>query len=289
VLLLLLSASIAHAVSLPGETGEILVGERQPLVMVVFTGKGSEGLQIHTSEILQIASDALKKRTNLVLLSPEQAGADPSKITACGSKNRFSCWVKAVRTDYERNALEMADGGVMPYSEHLADLKHRGVAYPKYLVALGIYPEPGKPDRVSAILLNTDEALQRYHDAYRKRPDWEDRVEDEIFERGVQAKPGSVEVSSAGGLKSYFETLFGEEFRASFEKSGNYEPYGQIDVDSEAPGLVIDLDGKVIGQTRNGTTRIAEVAPGKRKLGFEDPSKGLRRFEAMVEVKRGGV
>jgi hypothetical protein len=288
----ILRLAIALAGAAPpagGDSGEIVVGERQPLVMVVFTGKGSEGLTTHISEILQIASEVLKKRTNLVLLSPEQVGADPAKIAACGSKNRFSCWVQTVRSDYERSALLLADGGLMPYSEHLADLKHRGVSYPKYLVALGIYPDPGHADRVSAILINTDEALALFHEAWRKRPDWEERVEDAIFEKGAQARPDSVQVSSASELKTYFEKLFSEEFRPSFEKSGNFEPYGQIDVETAADGLVIDLDGKMIGQSRNGTTRIAEVQPGRRKLGFEDPNRSYQRFEAQIEVKRGGV
>jgi hypothetical protein len=273
----------------PDAKGEIVVGDRQPLVMVVFTSKGSEALQTHISEILRVAAEVLKKRTNLVLLSAEQAGADPTKIRDCGTSHRFTCWVKTVRNDYEREELRLPDGGFMPYSEHLADLKAHGTTYAKYLVVLGIYPDPGKADRVSAVLINTDEALQRFHEAYRNRPDWEDRVEDEIFERGAQARPDSVQVSNADGLRTYFEKLFGEELRASFEKSGNFEPYGQIDVQTDAPGLLIDLDGKVVGQTKPGQTRIAEVAPGVRKIGFEDPAKTWNRYETQIEVKRGDV
>jgi hypothetical protein len=98
-----------------------------------------------------------------------------------------------------------------------------------------------------------------------------------------------VQVSNVAGLRTYFEKLFADEFKASFEKSGNFEPYGQIDVQTDAPGLLIDLDGKVVGQTKSGMTRIAEVPPGTRKIGFEDPSKNWNRYETQIEVKRGDV
>ena len=264
----------------------IVVDERDRAVLLVVTPRGaSPGTR--TAAIVQAAGRALSARTDLSLQSVEQMGlTDPSRIRACPDQERLSCWVRTVRPDYDRLALELGNGELVPFREHLENTARRRVDYARYLVAVTVVPRSDGGDRLSTLLIDTDAALEIYHGARRDSDGWRERVENLIFENAVGSPAGFTQISDEQALARYFESILDGPFRAVFDRAGRWRPFGQILIKCK-PGMTVTLDGKVVGKTAGPETRIEDVTPGQRTLSFEDPSGVFAPFETRVLVRRG--
>lgn len=245
----------------------IAVDERVPVVLLVLT-PGASVPGARTSDLQRIAAEVLRRKTDLNLLSLEQAGADAARIADCHGK--LGCWVRAVRPDYDRLQTELPTD----------------TSYPRFLIALSILAKPGAPERLSAVLLETDAVLAFDHAFPRSGAGWEEKLENRVFELAEQSPPVTADLSDAARVRAYFERLFESEWRGAFEKSGHWEPHGAVLITCSIAGRTIELDGAAVGVTRKGTTRLTGVAPGKRRITVAGRS-GRAPFEATVEVTPG--
>lgn len=265
----------------------IVLNERDNAVMVVMTPRGVAPAT-RTAELIEAAAAATEARTSLALLSPEQAGADLSRLDACEERDRLSCWVRAVRGDYDRLSLELPNGEVRPYEDHQDDLARRSVGYVRYLFAVSVFPQSDGGERVTALLIDTDRALAEFHHARRETKGWNERVENRIFEQAVRAPPGVLGDSADESLRAYFVGALSGPFRAAFERSGHWEPYGRVEITAQ-PKLTVELDGKVVGQTESGVTAIERVTPGTRALRVSHPEGTHAPFTDDLIVGRKGT
>jgi hypothetical protein len=254
--------------------------DRVPLAFLLNTPTG-EVAKASSSDIIRIVSDYLKEHTNFSL----QVN-DTNIATEC--KGRVTCLVLQVRTDYNRMALLKDEGGVIPYSEYLAELARKKQPHPRYLLVLSNVTVEGHADRLSALLIDTDIALDRFHSAPRQG-DWEREVESRINESAVVAGPTRGEVKSPDEARRFLENLISQELSRPFEETKNWEPYGSIELATPHAGVSISLDGVSIGTTHAGKTTVARVTPGTRKLTLEHPDFRLYTSEVNVERQKAAT
>ena len=259
-----------------GDPAAIKARERTPLALLTINAADTVGFT-SVSESMRIISDVLEARTNF------SVDVQDSRIAMSVCEGRMSCIVRLVRKDYERDRLVLPNGQVAPYSEHLEAVA--GQLYPRYLVVLSSLSEPGRPARLSAVLVDTDEALALWHEASRVRTGWEREVEARVNDEAVKSRPRAAAVSDAAQTTAYLEKLFTVSFRSAFERSGNWEPYGTIEIVNDVAGLEIRLDGELLGTTRSGRTRIVGVTTRRRSITLEHPN--FSTYTAQVDVRRG--
>src|SRR5207237_9969838 len=113
-ILVLLIASVVRPISGEASTTKSRIVSREPIVLHVIAG----GTSTSTAAMVRIATRAIEVRTDLSLRTPASLGLDPARLTGCGDVDRYSCWVRSVRPDYDRSLLELPNGTVRPFREH---------------------------------------------------------------------------------------------------------------------------------------------------------------------------
>jgi hypothetical protein len=269
--LLLGLAPVAHA-----ET-TIAVDERVPAVALVMSPRGAEPGS-RTTELLRAAARALESRTDLGLQSAEQAGSDLRQIDACA--DRLSCWVRAIRPDF---ASHLATGG--RYADHVAALDARGVRYPRVLLVVSIATRADGADRVGAMLVDTDHALSTYAELREARTPTE-TIENRVFETAVLAPGAVVRPGDTAALARFFDAAFDGPFRAPLEQAGHWDARGRLRLEAP-PGLLVELDGRPVGQTGAAPTVLTGLRAGDRSLGLTDPSGAYEPWSAPAAIGAG--
>ena len=152
---------------------------------------------------------------------------------------------------------------------------------PRYLLVLAVLPAPQASFQLYPVLLDTEQAGSIVD---RARSGDGERVEAAIFETSVRApaKP----IADVGELDAYFASVFDQNFRGAFERSGHWQPYGALVIDSAVEGLSIELDGRTIGATSAGATQLSKLIPGDRTLVLRGP-RGHVQSET-VRIDTGG-
>lgn len=266
--LTLLAAEPSHVITL---------SQRVPFAFILNTPTGAVA-NTSSSEIIRQVSDLLRRDTSFALQEIEA-----EVVRTC--RGQLTCLVRAVRRDYERAALTRADKTVLPYREHVRRLRDEDRAYPRYLLLLSNVTVPDRPDRLSALLLDTDVALGLFHDADRSVATWRDDVEAEVATNAARGAPVRQEIRDAGATRRFLEDLFRRTYARVFQDTGHWQPYGQLDIETDVPDLEIVLDGTTVGTTQVGVTRLARVLPGTRNLILRHPS--YAPFENAVSVRKG--
>lgn len=261
----------------PGQAGPLSVGHRQPFAFLLGTPTG-EGGRTSSSELIRTVSDLLRARTNL-----ELEILDPSLMRTC--RGRLVCLSLKARKDYDRSALLDERGRPLPFREHVRRLREAGTAYPKYLFVLSNVTLSGQADRMSAVLVNTDLALGYYHAADRDAPDWEDATEAKVNSAAVVSPPERAQVAGPEEARAFLEQLFESRFERAFRSTGNWEPYGTIELTGTAPGAIVYVDGEPIGAAQPDVTRVERVDPGLREVRVELAEHLPDQVE--VRVRRG--
>lgn len=257
--------------------GTITLQERFPLAFL-FSAPTGEAANISSSETIRMVSKLVEQHTDFFLQI-----AETQIVTDCAG--RLACLVRQMRPDYNREAMQMASGTVIPFSEHIRDLRQRKTVYPRFMLVLSNITLEGQADRVSAILIDTDIALEYFHSASRSDPGWERDTDARINEYAVIFGPQRAQINNAVEAERYVQDLFFKGLRATFEQTNHWEPYGSIELTANKAGVGIMLDGAAIGTTRRGLTRIERVTSGLRRLSFEDPSSEAKFID--VDVQRG--
>src|SRR5262249_12952366 len=133
---------LAAILSNPAAAAEFAVERREPLVVLVFSGKSQPLVSL--TDALAIAARAIEPKTDFVRVSPEQAGFDRELAARC-DRNWLSCWVRAVRRE--------AGPDQRP---------------PRFLLTLAVHPRTSDLASVQALLIDTDDAIATLRSARRE-------------------------------------------------------------------------------------------------------------------------
>lgn len=277
VSLLALVGLLASGAARAQDPAQVLsVAERQPLAFVLGTPTGELG-RTSRSELIRIVSDLLRRHTNL-----ELEALDSSVLEEC--EGRLGCITLKARRDYERSALIDANARPVPYREHMRQMRESKRRYSRYLLIVSNVTVSGQADRLSVSLLNTDLALNYLHEASREAPDWQDVVEAKIESAAVVVPTVRAKTEGPAEAETFLTRLFEESFRGPFEATGQWSPYGTIELRTSVDNAMVFLDERPVGSTQAGLTRIEKVDPGLHALRLEHPS--FEPFSQQVEVRR---
>ncbi|MBI2374057.1 MAG: hypothetical protein HYV07_08665 [Deltaproteobacteria bacterium] len=254
------------------EDGTIVVQERRPFAILLGTPTG-EIARTRSSDVIRMLSEQLAVHTNFFAEL-----ADANILSKC--RGQLGCMVEAVRPDY---VYDEAAG--LAYDQIQRKLAREGVAYPKYLLVVSNVAIEGQADRLAVVLVDTDLALAAIHDAPHGAPNWREDVEAQISTSAVLYGPERVEVSTPEETSQFLDKLFSTQLWRIFEKSGNWEPYGEISLVGVEAGYAVSLDGNVVGTTASDQTQLREVVSGLRRLRLEHPS--IHPLDLEVDVARG--
>jgi hypothetical protein len=263
---------LALLLMLPAEPA-LSVDQRSPMVVLV-TAKGRAEREI--SELIAAAAAAIEPHTALRLRSIDAMVADESALRGCPEEERLGCWVLAVRSDYA------AGGSSAERRRQPADPGRSG---PRFLLVLSLLG--GGSDAISAMIIDTDRALERFDLAERSDPRWREQVENEIFERACRSAQGFALLSDRGSLAHYFDRLVEGDLRELLQEAGEWAPFGSLTLLGTPPGMAVQIDGREVGVTSADRTELIDLRPGPRRLILEDRRGGGARFESTVEIARG--
>jgi hypothetical protein len=272
-----LTLALALLSATPSEgTDLIMPSNRKPLAFLLITPSGNVA-NTSSSDIIRIVSELFAKHTDF-----QPNIVDPASVSEC--KGQLGCMVQQVRSDYQRAVYLLPNGTVAPFDEHLEYLKKKKIVYPTYLLVLSNLTLD-ESDRLSITMIDTDIALEYFHEALRDREGWERSTEARISEYALIGKPIERELKSEAAAQGFLEDWFNTELRRHFSDSGNWEPFGSIEIESTIVGAGISIDGSAIGTTAAGVTRVLNVTAAKHALKFEHP--GHDTYETEVAVERG--
>ncbi|MCA9549925.1 MAG: PEGA domain-containing protein [Myxococcales bacterium] len=255
----------------------IVMQERVPFAFLLGTPTGEVG-RTSSSELIRIVSNLARRYTDF-----DVQILDPGLMTEC--RGRLGCLTLKTRRDYQRSDLLDDRNRPIPYREHVRRLRQSGQIYPRYLLVVSNVTLSGQADRMSAVLVNTDLALAVLHEAPRDQADWEDAAEARLNSGAVVAAPARAQVSSPDEAETFLTKLFTDDFLRAFKSTGNWEPYGTLDLTTSVSGATILLDDKPLGVTQAGLTRVEKVRPGQHALRLEHPDR--LPYTSEVRVQRG--
>ncbi|MEQ9500987.1 MAG: PEGA domain-containing protein [Deltaproteobacteria bacterium] len=275
--MLALAAALLLAGAPDDPTHLIAVQERVPFAFLLNTPTGGTA-RTSSSELIRFVTDTLRRDTSFAVQL-----VDGEVVKTC--QGELTCLVLASRRDYERSALLRPDGSPLPYREHVRRLAEREEDYARYLLILSNVTVPDRPDRVSASLIDTDLALAVYHEADHSRPEWKERVETRISTAAMPKGTLRAEVDGNADAAQFVERLVRQDFAPLFEASGHWQPYGSVDLVTNAEGLEILLDGRSVGSTQGARTRLTKLLPGTRAISVRHPD--YTTLDTTVTVRRG--
>ncbi|MBI4814910.1 MAG: PEGA domain-containing protein [Deltaproteobacteria bacterium] len=259
---------------------EIVAQQRVPIALLLVTPKGNESeVAAKNAGLIEWLSEAFDRETDLLLERLDLA-------TAAACEGDLTCLVLRARPDYNRVALESADGTVDPYAKHLDRVRKERIRYPRYLLLLTSLVQKGQPDRLAVRVVDTDLALSIYHSAARTS-DWKTRVDTEVLERAVRINGKRADVPTREAAVAHLEELFNGEMRALLDRDGHWRPFGAITFTTNEESVAVLLDGVAVGISKPGTTRISNVPAGRHTITLEHPL--FERFVRDVEVERGAT
>lgn len=231
-------------------TAGIDVGEKTPVALYLVTPTGAAS-EIPSATTLAAAERALARDPSLELWPMERTGVAAATLDKCPIDTRLSCWVAAMRPSKAA-----------------------------YLWALALQPRGDGTDRVRTIFIDLGAATARYRaELDGGAEDWRERAESALF--ALARRDKGRQIGGAEDLTAYFDGVVDEFLRPALEANGRWKPYGAIEVTSPIDDMTVSIDGNIAGVVRAGSTVIAGVEPGPRRVEAQvgDYSK---RYEVVV-------
>lgn len=253
----------ALSVSASAEASSYEVDDREPIAFVLSTPTGQQA-NVGSSELIRRIDRGLRIDTSLALQP-----LSTSLVSAC--RGRLGCLALKARTDYDPSALGRPGGGLLPYREHVRRLKEAGIGYPRYLLVVSNVTLPDRADRLSVALVDTDIALQLFHEARRDHPDWDDRFEARVDSGALVGDTVSVQVTTADQVSAFFTRFLRHNVRRRLERTGHWRPFGRVRLKSNVPRAAIVWDGRTVGSTARGDTQLTQARAGQHSLTIEHP------------------
>jgi hypothetical protein len=247
---------------------EVKVVDRRPLSLCVYYPQ-KRGRNVSSTDMLKYVSDAAAQTTDL-----EPVSLTDAEISECAALTTpVKCFVERI------DALQRARKANAPQAEGGTEVKDPD----RLLLLIAARPTEGDDELVSAALINVTKAVQIIDDSG-SRPS--DEIESRIIERAILARPDPRKVSSTEDARMFMNQVFEKDFRSALEATGDWMPYGTVDIKSSVGELSITLDDSLqAGLTApKGITRLKGVRAGTRKLslGGNDQVKG---WDERIEVK----
>ena len=210
-----------------------------PPVPVILMTTSPRGVRpiVAHDEAFAMAERALPPGSPLRLLTPERAGLDTARMLECPIERRLGCWAREV---------------------------DRVVEAPPMLLVLASVPG-ADGGSMTAVAFDVEDARRIASTGAR-----DERVEDAIFERAVTF---SVPATQRDRLAREIERAL-EHLAAARPDLG---PRGAIAIASDAPRLVVRLDGAAVGRTIHGATTLVDVPVGEHHLELLDDDVVLDR------------
>lgn len=246
-----LTLTTAHAGAADAGLAPIVLQERVPLAFLLSTPTG-EAANTSSSDFIRIVSSRVEAHTNFFLQL-----TDPQVATDCAG--RLGCVVQHLRSPY-----------------------------PRYMLVVSNVTLSGEADRLSAVLVDVELALEHARAASASGDDVDTIRETEarIAAQAVLLGPERGQVRDAAQTEAFIERLLVSRLSKVFEETDNWEPYGSIELVSDHAGAAISLDGVAVGATRAGVTELRGVTAGLRRITVEQPGHEPWTTELLVE--RGG-
>jgi hypothetical protein len=275
----------ASAPAAASSSKELAVDAGIPAVLFVTSPKGRSP-RVGASEILRLASQLLRSRTDLRLESPEQAGLDRRQLDGCSGAGRLACWTRAARPDYEQLLMREPALGEASFDKAVKPRLEAG-AGPAFLFVALVVPEGDAGDRVSWLMLDLVQAVRQIQLARRPGGPTGQALEDVIYESAVASVMATRVANDAADLGGELTAAVEQSFRPLFEHTEHWRPYGEITLLGGAPGQQVELDGQLVGEAGEGSTRLLYVRPGKHAIRVvPKPDEALDPFVGEVQVGR---
>lgn len=268
----LLSSLLAASTA---ESSALVWGRRVPIALVTITSAGGQG-QTRSSALISSLSGIFRDHTDLEVMPIEEA-------IPRSCEGALGCMTRRIRTDYDRAAYELPGGEVLPFARH-AERVARDRNLPRMLLVVSSFVKPGAPDRVFAMLVDLELALEIHHRADRRDPDWRESSDARIDEAAVLHRTERVELAGEAETRRFFERLLTEELRGVLEERGHWHPYGRLELRNTAAGGTVRIDGEVVGLSLEGTTPVLELGAGARTVELETADGRARRYEVLIRA-----
>ncbi len=240
------------------------------------------------AKLIQIARKTLELRSILTLGTLEEHGIPPASMKACAGKDGLLCWILAARPDYNDNLRQDAAGFVRPYARHLESLRRTKVPYARYLLVLSVHAAGRNNVPISAVLINTDRALKIFHLADREAHRWRDQAESDVFRNATYTTSIRASLDSQQAITAFFDR-FWASVSPQFKSSGHHNPHGNLEIETNKEGLLIEVDGRPLGRTLSGTTPILRLKEGPHHLQLKDPTQKHPVSTHTFEIIRGNT
>jgi hypothetical protein len=235
--------------------------ERRPLPMIVVK-PGASSSAVFGSNLFRTAEAALFARTGLALEAPEKSGIDLNAIAACPTSELLACYARSVPESTQR-------------------LRR------KHLLVVTLFDRADKKTTVSSLLIDLEAARAARESIFAGDQDASQRLEDAIFERTTRAPEKVLSLGDQNAVSTYFKHLFEQQLRPMFEATGDFEPYGEIELAGAPPDLEISVDDDLFGSTTGRNMTLREIRPRKVKVELRDPAGKWLPMVREIEVVRG--
>lgn len=205
------------------------------LALVVSPGRAET--QGDATALLRAWATAVDTDSDLRVLSPEQAGLDVSRLLACGSRERLSCWTREIE----------ALGGVA-----------QGRLPVRYLMVLSL--SRGSPrSQLTGLLIDLADARRQLD----LRPD---EAEDAIYTRAARTRAVELRLDEPESYAAAIEQILDGGIQSALDSAGRWGVLGSIDVQVSCSDCVLELDRAVLGTTDGEVAQVVRVPPGRRHL-----------------------
>lgn len=236
------------------------LGERHALAMLVVRAGASKSAP--GTDLFRAADEALSERTGLTIETPEDAGIDAAVLAACPADELLACYARAVPSTSQHSRLQ-------------------------HLLVVTLFERSDGKTNLSSLMIDLAAARRAMESIFGGDEDAKQRLEDAIFERTARAKERVVDLKDAAAVSAYFRGLAEQDLRAMIEASGEYEPFGELELDGVPAALELAVDDSVIGRTAGKAIIIREVRPRKLRIELSDPQRRFLPLEREVDVVRG--
>ncbi len=235
-----------------GLTDALPVEEPGRVVVLVIVPRSTPA-RLRVSDIIAAGNEVFESRTDLILVDAAQAGVDDTRLRACRGESRLLCWANELGTTSSRS---------------------------EWLMVVAPLADAEDTVRMSALLLNATRA--------RSVTDSDETVRlNRILEEAtVHSPPVRVDLRDERALRRFCDEIYEERFARVLGTEGHTNRFAEVML--EAPiGSTVEIDGRVIGSTRQPTTRLTRIRPGSHRLAVVDPLTPNQRFETEVELNGG--
>ena len=250
-----------------------MLQQRQPIAVILNTPTGEMG-KLSRSEVLRELDAHLSANTDLYAVEIEGAS-----VKSC--RGDLLCVASAVRPDLQPGQ------GVRSIAPEMVE---RPLTKARYLLVLSNLARPDRADRIAALLFDmvranaiatATAAPAEGSDAH---DEWRYQIDQEV-KRKATVELDWAEAPDQTALRLYFERVLTIELRARFLATGNWKPFGALEITVDVPEMGIRIDDRLMGVTQRGTTRIMQVPSGAHRVRLEHPD--FEDFETEVQVVQG--